>query len=820
MNGAFDTLPRIGLSRAIAAIMLATGVALAGPVPVPLANPSFESPVLPANNNWSSPIQGWNNSGPPSPGVTFKIGSMPPASNGRQYAWCDLADFDLTQYVGSIDGNARYELSVDLWVLDSTNASAQVRLGDLTVGRYMVERLYRPAWNTNLVQFPLLTGQWTTVSASFHGDDFPGINGHTLVVNIHGSRLAVDNVRLFKTVITNAPAATYYVSSTTGNDANTGLSPASAWRSFTNVNDRRFAAGSSIFLKHGDVWRQELSLRGSGSPASTNQVGGYGSGARPLILRADKDFDRCIVLNNASFWRVADVECRNACLGVFLRYFESVGYRGITVENCHFGDLDSWAIDPQVHSMEWAVPAAIWVGGIIKSGDENATVLDGLTIRNCGMENCTAGIGTGYYYPPSQPARVTHLTIEDSYATRVTIGGLSCDSVSQAVVRRFRTFERHGRPGGIWTGSTGVMLTTCADFLFEDCEFSETDRAWSDPSQGDGCGFDFERSVVRVTFRRCLFHDNDGPGILTLSTAGGVANTNLLIQDSTFWNDALDPQDATYSPGGNACEIKFSSGTAYGTVTNCGFYRSVTASNWFYPSPMTSAIKLLNNRTLRWTNFMTLPGAPAWEWNTNGNFEGWTNRNQWLSPAVSGGEFSGTAQGNDPYAYSPKLWVNTRRASPSLRLRMRSTAGAGALYFITEADSVWAQNKLVGIPVIADGTWHEYRVDLRVSVGYGGVVTQLRLDPSDTAGAQFAVDWVRWQPDVSAGSLQLLSLDALGARLRFTGDPGARLRALASSDLLNWIPFRTNTADAQGQFEFADAGALGATRRFYRVVWP
>jgi hypothetical protein len=366
------------------------------------------------------------------------------------------------------------------------------------------------------------------------------------------------------------------------------------------------------------------------------------------------------------------------------------------------------------------------------------------------------------------------------------------------------------------------MLSTCADFLFEDCEFSETDRAWTDPSQGDGCGFDFERSTARVTFRRCVFHDNDGPGVLTLNTAGGTANTDLLFDGCTFWNDALDSQDDTYSPGGNAYEFKFTTGTASGIITNCGLYRSITASNWYYPASLPSGIKLRNSRTLWWSNFVGRASAPTWHWNADNNFEGWTNRNAWLSPAVSGGALSGTAQSNDPFVYSPLLWANTHRNSRYLRVRMKTAAGSiGAIYFITEHDATWDGNKVAGFSLIADNQYHDYVVDLRASAGYGGVVTQIRLDPTDVSGAQFAVDSVVWQPDVGAGNLQLVTLGALGAGLRFVTEPGLTVRLQASTNLAAWFDVQTQTTDPAGVADFVDPAALsGAPQRYYRVSWP
>jgi hypothetical protein len=812
------------------ALLLSGAVALssplhAAPVLVPVVNPGFESPVVSLGSNWSSPVTGWNNSSPAA-GIRRTTAGLPSASEGSQYAWftnsSPAAILDLTQYPATIDGSARYDLFVDVCPLQApSNCFAWIKLGDLTAGRFMAEKLFRPPWNTNLTQFQLTNGAWTTVKVTFHGDDFPGINGHTLVLNLQGRQVAMDNVRLYKTVISNAAAATYYISASAGSDANNGLSPASAWRSFTNVAERRFVAGSTILLNRGDVWSEELNLRGSGAAGLTNQVGAYGSGSRPVIIRVDKLFDVGVVLNNANHWRVADLETRGGSVGLFVRNFEISGTTNVTVENCRFTGMDSWVLDPALHNLERSWSGGIWIGGMVKNSDTNTTQLNGLTIRNCIIEDAASGIGTGWYYPPPYRARIANVLVEDTYAVRCMSGGLSLNCVSNAVVRRFRSFGTHQLTGAFSYGTTAGFVNSCADLLIEDSEFSDTRRFWPDQTQGDGSGFDIDGNNLRVTMRRCVFHNNDAQGLFTLSTYG-VANSNTLIANCTFWNNALNASDDTYAPGGNAYELKFTEFTmATSTATNLGLYRGASATSWVY-KPASALVTTNNLRSLWWSNYVARPQQPAWDWNADNNFEGWTNRNAWLNPAVSGGVLSGTAQNNDPFVYSPPLWVNTHRNSRYLRVRMKTTAGSiGAIYFITEHDATWDGNKVAGFSLIADNQYHDYLVDLRASAGYGGVVTQIRLDPTDVSGAQFAVDSVIWQPDVGAGNLQLVTLGASGAGLRFATEPGLTVRLQGSTNLAAWFDVQVQTTDPAGVADFVDPEALpGAPQRYYRVSWP
>ena len=46
----------------------------------------------------------------------------------------------------------------------------------------------------------------------------------------------------------------YYIDSESGNDANSGESESSAWKTFANINRVIFQAGNRILLKRGSVW--------------------------------------------------------------------------------------------------------------------------------------------------------------------------------------------------------------------------------------------------------------------------------------------------------------------------------------------------------------------------------------------------------------------------------------------------------------------------------------------------------------------------------------------------------------------------------------
>src|ERR1700727_394080 len=80
-----------------------------------------------------------------------------------------------------------------------------------------------------------------------------------------------------------ASAATYYVSSSTGNDANSGTAATAPWQTIAHVNGQSFLPGDSILLKRGDVWNESLTPPSSGSSGNPITFDAYGTGAPPNL---------------------------------------------------------------------------------------------------------------------------------------------------------------------------------------------------------------------------------------------------------------------------------------------------------------------------------------------------------------------------------------------------------------------------------------------------------------------------------------------------------------------------------------------------------
>lgn len=706
-----------------------------GATEVPLINSSFESGLI-----------GWINSGGTvrTPAVDEEVYPVPDGTAaffaGAGNCHTEFT-FNLLREISSLEEKTIYECVIDVYPLAGQEHRLYFRLLDSSTDfQEFALAAYRPPWNNEMETISLQPNAWNQVRITFCSADAPSYTGLPFYIQIQGCGLAVDDVRLYKLPLTTSPGNTdYYISESMGDDANNGLTSGTPWQTFGPIRTTYFSPGDRVMLKRGDTWTEEMEIRGLGVAELPMTLTTYGTGERPHIILGDKEKGRAITVQNASHWRIDGLSASEAKLGLYLRYFLSYDNQDVLVEDCLFRDMDIWTVETQNTNFEVSFNAGMFVGGRVGGNDQTRTVLSGLTVRNCGFENCTAGFLTGWYFPELIYNRVTDLLIEDSYATRVSAGGLMLNSVENAVVRRFRTLEPCGQDGDFIWGSTGGIISSSRNILIEDCEFSETDRMWSDNQAGDGCGLDIDGRNVNVTVRDTVFNNNDAPGLLFLSTFNEL-NSNILIEDCVMYNNGLD---GAVTFGGNAWEIKVPGSTLNGaTFRNLGLYRSDGSWGWIQES-QPAQFTAENLRYQWYSTDAASRAAPLWDFESAGNFAGWAGFNDWNGAAVTGGALVGTSAGMDPFVQSPPVWINTHRTL-ALRIEMSIDAGPNAAVFWTrETDPQWSGEKAIGFETLPDGDIHTYEINLRSAPEYMGVVTQLRLDPTEIAGTSIRIADVR-----------------------------------------------------------------------------
>jgi hypothetical protein len=143
------------------------------------------------------------------------------------------------------------------------------------------------------------------------------------------------------------------------------------------------------------------------------------------------------------------------------------------------------------------------------------------------------------------------------------------------------------------------------------------------------------------------------------------------------------------------------------------------------------------------------PAAPLiatraeWEFNTDGDTEGWTTRNDLDPPTVAAGAMTLRATGPDPFITGPAMRVSANKHS-ALALRMRSRRGGSAQLFWTRSGQPHTSEEMsqrFDVPAADD--WQVVRVRLGDHREWTGTITRLRLDPPGGADDVVAIDHLR-----------------------------------------------------------------------------
>ena len=125
-------------------------------------------------------------------------------------------------------------------------------------------------------------------------------------------------------------ASTYYVSSSSGNDSNSGLSSATAWTSVAKVNSSRFLPGDQILFKRGERWNNALVPSTSGTLGNPIVFGSFGSGALPIIGETNA---RAIDINDKSYITMQELELHALDRCISIGSWSNSQKQGITIVN-------------------------------------------------------------------------------------------------------------------------------------------------------------------------------------------------------------------------------------------------------------------------------------------------------------------------------------------------------------------------------------------------------------------------------------------------------------------------------------------------------
>jgi len=140
----------------------------------------------------------------------------------------------------------------------------------------------------------------------------------------------------------------------------------------------------------------------------------------------------------------------------------------------------------------------------------------------------------------------------------------------------------------------------------------------------------------------------------------------------------------------------------------------------------------------------------AYRWDFGSTTEGWGDEfyNDMRAPYAQDGYLIIETTRTDPYISSPiPLSISASKASViTVRMRIRNGDGSvGALFFLTSRDNNWDHPNYWLFPIMNDGVFHTYDINMSLNGVWKDVITAMRLDPMDdlvSSNVQFEIDYI------------------------------------------------------------------------------
>lgn len=345
----------------------------------------------------------------------------------------------------------------------------------------------------------------------------------------------------------------YYVSSSEGNDANSGLSSTAPWKSLSKISSASFDPGDSILLKRGDTWSGEtLYLNGNGSSSDWIKLSAYGSGERPIISpytspdaipapdplnAANNGLLYAIKLSNTAGWKILGVEIANSRSGI-VYVNDAPGTRdGLWIEDCYIHDITKWPISPYPAADNrdaelQVMPYSVGIYTFLQSGER----LQNVTVKNTLIERTDGPLEIRH----ADNLTIDSITALDSYREGVQLTGINYNYPGPGQPEGSLTNSRILRSGlhGMAWGTAGLQFNAVHHFVADDVEVGYT----VSPNSPDGVGIDFEGLNKNVTVKNSYIHDNEDEAVMYYRNpqwSGGIDNVNTSLIDNLFENNGI-----------------------------------------------------------------------------------------------------------------------------------------------------------------------------------------------------------------------------------------------------------------------------------------
>ncbi|MCM3747848.1 S-layer homology domain-containing protein [Paenibacillus pasadenensis] len=318
---------------------------------------------------------------------------------------------------------------------------------------------------------------------------------------------------------------TYYVSSSTGDDANDGLTEATAWKTVGKISGMTFLPGDRILLKSGDTWNEKLTLKGSGTKEAPITVTSYGTGAKPKIS-AHAPGSGVVLGINLNHWLIQGLAVEavasstlawgNVTNGIKVEYDNSRVHEGLTIDG-----NEVFSSSPNTNTNGIVVTAHV-------PGSDYKEIANNITISNNSVHDLGwYGITTSGWDNVKQEELRSQLSYGNLYVVSnevVNMGnqGIVVQNAHDSAIER-NIVRAGGQSNSNGYGPGGLWYIASRDSVIR---FNEVSEMKDSESGYDGAGINVDWYCDNITVEYNYTHDNKGNGFTTMSNRGAKINNN------------------------------------------------------------------------------------------------------------------------------------------------------------------------------------------------------------------------------------------------------------------------------------------------------
>ena len=323
----------------------------------------------------------------------------------------------------------------------------------------------------------------------------------------------------------------YYVSPS-GDDANTGLSMATAWRSIARVNAAPLDPGNVVKFQGGAAFPGSLLITRSGTAPARIVITSYptAAGARAEILAGDGDGN---VIEDAEYVRVKSLTITGAGIAT------NRGY-GILLNRTLAGPtpLRSIQID-RVETRAFYYTGIAFYGGAVPVG------YSGLRVTNADVhDNGYAGLWMGGCNGPPgsycfKNVYVGYSAFHDNHGIDIpeqTGNGIFFKDVDGGTIEHCLAYNNGDLNRNLTGGPVGIWA------IFSNRVIIQFNEAWNNNSKkNDGDGFDFDAGVTNSIMQYNYSHDNYCAGFMLWDWHDIMQSNHNIVRYNISENDSKRP---------------------------------------------------------------------------------------------------------------------------------------------------------------------------------------------------------------------------------------------------------------------------------------